>query len=44
MKKIIEATYHLMFFQTYTTMPRWMEIGYGIIAWGGIAIVILALT
>jgi len=44
MKKILEATYHLMFFKTYTTMPRWMEIGYGIIAWVNVAIITLALT
>lgn len=44
MKKIFEATYHLMFFKAYTTMPRWMEIGYGIIACGNVAIIILALT
>ncbi len=44
MKKTLEAIYHLMLFQTYTTMPRWIEIGYGVIAWGNVVIIILALT
>jgi hypothetical protein len=44
MKNIVEAAYHLMFFQTYTTIPRWMEIGYGIIAWGNVVIIIWVLT
>ena len=32
-KKISTAIYSLFFFKTYTTMPRWLEICYGIMAW-----------
>lgn len=42
MKDIINATYHLMFFKTYTDMPRWMEILYGIAFWAGVAIIIFS--
>lgn len=43
MKSFYKATYHLMFFKTYTTMPRWMEIGYGVLFWLGVMIVIYAI-
>jgi len=41
-KIIIEAVYHLFAFKTYTTMPRFLEIGYGIVAWLLLFIVIYA--
>lgn len=39
-KKYAEATYHLFLFKTYTNMPRWMEIAYGILAWFCVGIVV----
>jgi hypothetical protein len=36
MKKIlnvIDALYHMLSFKTYTTMPRGLEIGYGVLGW-----------
>lgn len=42
MKQIFEALYHLLLFKTYTVFPRLLEIGYGILAWIAIAILIWA--
>jgi hypothetical protein len=33
LKKIPQALYNLFFFQSVTTIPRWMEICYGFMAW-----------
>lgn len=40
MENILEATKALFLFKSYTNMPRIMEIGYGVLAWFGIAIII----
>ena len=42
MKNILNAVVALFCFQPYTDMPRWMEIGYGILAWFGVATIIYA--
>ena len=45
MKKItevLEATKALFTFTPYTTMPRKMEIAYGIIAWFGVILIVCA--
>lgn len=34
-KQILNATKALFLFMPYTVFPRWMEIGYGIMAWIG---------
>jgi hypothetical protein len=41
-RNILEATKALFLFKPYTTYPRIMEIGYGILAWIGLAIIIYA--
>lgn len=33
MKTLLSAIYALLFFQPYTTYPRWIEIFLGIYAW-----------
>lgn len=43
-KKILEAGEALFCFQPYTNMPRWMEIGYGILAWFGVVTIIYAIV
>jgi hypothetical protein len=42
MKNVLEATKALLFFKPYTNMHRLLEIGYGILAWIGVAIIIYA--
>ena len=42
MKEFITALKHLMTFKTYTTMPRILEIGYGVIAWFCVGLIIYA--
>ncbi len=43
MKTILEATYHLMFFKTYTIYPRWYEILLGIQAWFSLGVIVFIL-
>jgi hypothetical protein len=44
MKKIIEATYHLLFFKTYTHFSRWFEISSGILVWLNIALLVCIMS
>jgi len=41
-KEFLNAPYHCLFFRTYTKMPRILEIGYGILAWGCVILIIWA--
>ena len=42
MKNVLEATKALFLFKPYTNMSRPLEIGYGVLAWFGVAIIIYA--
>jgi hypothetical protein len=42
MKKIFKAVYALFLFKPYTTLPRFFEIGYGVIAWLCVGLIIYA--
>jgi len=39
-KKILNALYNLYLFKPYTFYPRWIEIGYGIMAWFNLFIIL----
>jgi hypothetical protein len=41
-KEFFNALYHCLCFKTYTDMPRILEIGYGILAWSCVVIIIWA--
>jgi hypothetical protein len=38
MTKFIDALFHLVTFKKYTILPRWLEIGYGLLSWGNIIV------
>jgi hypothetical protein len=40
MKTIFESIKHLLLFKPYTNMPRRIEIGYGIIVWAYLGLII----
>lgn len=42
-KRIQVAMYHLFFFKPYTHFDRAIEIGYGILAWFGIGIILFGI-
>ena len=39
LKRLPKALFDLFFFQSVTEMPRWMEIGYGFLAWVNLSII-----
>lgn len=42
-KNILEALKALVLFENYTTLPRWLEIGFGIQVYGCIGLIIYAI-
>ncbi len=43
MKEILKATYSLFFFKPYTIYDRFYEVGYGILAWLSLVLIIIGL-
>jgi hypothetical protein len=43
LKRLPKALFDLFFFQSVTEMPRWLEIGYGVIAWGNLGVIAYAI-
>jgi hypothetical protein len=39
LKALPKALFDLFFFQSVTEMPRGMEIAYGFLAWGNLAVI-----